>query len=259
VTPGGLSEAWIKRDPNAPPGFFAAEAAGLGWMAETGCVRVPAVLEVGDHHIALERVPTGAPSVSGAEALGRSLAELHQTGAAGFGAPWPGYIGPLPMDNGGGPDWATFYAERRVQPFLRAAREAGTLDADHAADVERALSLLASGAPDLPGAGEPPSRIHGDLWSGNVVWDTGGEPWLVDPAAHGGHRETDLAMLALFGLPHLERVLGSYDERRPLAEGWRDRVGLHQLHPLLVHAVLFGGGYGARAGAAARGFLRIWG
>jgi fructosamine-3-kinase len=75
---------------------------------------------------------------------------------------------------------------------------------------------------------------------------------LIDPAAYGGHRETDLAMLDLFGAPHLGRILAAYDEATPLAEGWRDRVALHQLYPLLAHAVMFGGGYGARADAVAR-------
>jgi fructosamine-3-kinase len=98
-----------------------------------------------------------------------------------------------------------------------------------------------------------PARLHGDLWAGNVLWSANG-PVLVDPAAHGGHRETDLAMLALFGLPHLGRVLAAYDEAWPLDEGWRDRVPLHQLHPLLVHAALFGGGYGRQAVSAAAAF-----
>jgi fructosamine-3-kinase len=80
-----------------------------------------------------------------------------------------------------------------------------------------------------------------------------GTAWVIDPAAHGGHRETDLAMLALFGAPHLDRTLAAYHEHRPLAAGWRERVALHQLHPLLVHAVLFGGSYGRRAVEAAGG------
>ena len=101
---------------------------------------------------------------------------------------------------------------------------------------------------------EGPARLHGDLWSGNVLWAVDAA-WLVDPAAHGGHRETDLAMLALFGLPYLDRVLLAYDDAAPLADGWRERAPLHQLWPLLVHAVLFGDAYGARAGAAARTFL----
>ena len=115
--------------------------------------------------------------------------------------------------------------------------------------IERVMSRLVDGQLSVPDA--EPARLHGDLWSGNVLWSADG-PVLIDPAAHGGHRETDLAMLDLFGLPHLDRVLAAYDETWPLDDGWRERVPLHQLHPLLVHAALFGGGYGAQAVAAAR-------
>lgn len=102
---------------------------------------------------------------------------------------------------------------------------------------------------------EVPARIHGDLWSGNVMWTKDGAV-LIDPAAHGGHRETDLAMLALFGCPYLADVLSAYQSVRPLREGWRDRVGLHQLYPLLAHVVLFGGGYGHQAETAAASALQ---
>ena len=115
------------------------------------------------------------------------------------------------------------------------------------------LTKLADLVPD-----EPIARLHGDLWSGNVLWSPG-RAWLVDPAAHGGHRETDLAMLSLFGLPLLDRVLAAYDAAWPLATGWRDRLGVHQLWPLLVHAALFGGDYGPRAGEAARAATRLQG
>jgi len=110
---------------------------------------------------------------------------------------------------------------------------------------------------DVAGSPEPPARIHGDLWSGNVLWAADGRAWLVDTAsAHGGHRETDLAMLMLFGAPHLDEIVAAYDDEWPLADGWRERVPLHQLHPLLVHAVMFGGSYTARAAATAERLLR---
>jgi fructosamine-3-kinase len=153
-----------------------------------------------------------------------------------------------------GPAWGPWFAEHRLLPYLRRAHDAGALDVEGSTTVARLLDRLVA-EPDLAGpADELPARLHGDLWNGNVMWTADGVV-LVDPAAHGGHRETDLAMLALFGLPHLSRVLEAYDEAAPLAPGWQDRVALHQLHPLLVHAALFGGGYGPRAAAAAARYV----
>jgi fructosamine-3-kinase len=244
---------YVKRWAASPDGFFESEARGLAWLAESRTVAVPDVVAVDDRSITLELVPRGDAGARGAESFGRALADLHAAGAPDFGAPWPGFVGPLAMDNrpvaGGRGSWAAFYAERRVLPFARAARDRGALSAGGVAAVERAMARLAD-ATD-PWAAERPSRIHGDLWSGNVLWDPDGDAWVIDPAAHGGHRETDLAMLALFGAPRLDRIVAAYDEHRPLADGWRQRVGLHQLHPLLVHGVLFGASYGDQAVAAA--------
>ncbi|MEU6717661.1 fructosamine kinase family protein [Nonomuraea sp. NPDC046802] len=211
---------------------FASEAAGLRWLGEA--ISVPAVIEAGPDRLVLSWVRQERPGPAAAERFGRALARLHRAGAEGFGAPWPGFIAELPMDNAPCDDWPSFYASRRVLPFARQAR----LSSSDFAALERAVERFA----DVAGPAEPPARIHGDLWSGNVLW-SGGSGVLIDPAAHGGHRETDLAMLDLFGLPYLDRVLGAYREEFPLAEGWRERVPLHQLHPLLVHVVLFGGGY----------------
>jgi fructosamine-3-kinase len=250
-TDGG--RVFTKRDPAAAPGFFAAEAWGLRWLAETDTVPVPAVVSVDDRHISTTYVGGGQPSAGGAEQLGRRLAELHAVEAPCFGAPGPGFIGPLPLDNTAAAQWPTFYAEQRLRPYVALAERDGALTGSETSTLSRAVDRVAA----LTGAWteEAPRRIHGDLWSGNVVWDPGGQGWLVDPAAHGGHRETDLAMLDLFGLAHLDRVLAAYDAQRPLAPGWRDRVGLHQLHPLLVHAALFGPGYGRRAAAVAESLL----
>jgi fructosamine-3-kinase len=143
--------------------------------------------------------------------------------------------------------WPQWYASRRLLPFLRRAADAGTLAKADIGLVESVIGRIG----ELAGPAEPPSRLHGDCWSGNVLW-SGGRGWLVDPSAHGGHRETDLAMLALFGAPHLDRILAAYDEAVPLAAGWRSRVPLHQLYPLLVHVCLFGAGYAASVRDAAR-------
>jgi fructosamine-3-kinase len=235
------------------PGAVRAEAAGLRWLAEAGAVRIPAVHGHDRRWLVTDRVPQGRPSPRAAVRFGRDLAALHAAGAPAFGAPPPGgpeeaYIGLAPMRNVPGADWPRWYAEYRVLPYLRRAVDDGTLRPAEAAVIEGALERL----PELAGPAEPPARLHGDLWNGNVLWGADGEAWLIDPAAHGGHRETDLAMLHLFGCPHLDRVLAGYQEAAPLADGWAGRIGLHQLFPLLVHTVLFGRGYAGQAVAAAR-------
>jgi fructosamine-3-kinase len=243
--------ALIKTRPRAPATFFAVEARGLSWLRDAGGAAVPEVLACAEDCLVISWVEPGQPSPEAAENLGRRLAVTHGTGAESFGAAEDGFIGTLPLPNKPADSWAEFFATRRVLPYLRAARDRGAVTAGDAAAVEEVLRRL----DELGGPAEPPARIHGDLWSGNVLWGADGNAWLVDPAAHGGHRETDLAMLGLFGTPHLPIILDAYDEAAELADGWQSRVPLHQLHPLLVHAVLFGGGYGVRAGDAARTLL----
>ncbi|MCW2792007.1 MAG: aminoglycoside phosphotransferase [Nocardioides sp.] len=239
--------ALMKTHPHAPPDFFEAEAKGLRWLAEAGGIQVPEVLGVDHECLILRWVEPGKNTADGAAAFGRALASTHGAGAPTYGLDHDGYIGKLPLPNRPTDTWAEFYAVRRVLPYLQLARDRGAVSDQEAADIEAVVPRLADLVPE-----EPPARLHGDLWNGNVLWGLDGRPWVIDPAAHAGHRESDLAMLALFGLPHLPRVLEAYAEVAPLAEGWQDRVALHQLFPLLVHACLFGGGYGARAATAAR-------
>lgn len=242
---------FAKSLPGADPGFFPAEAAGLRWLAAAGALPIPAVIAATEQMLLLQWIDAGPPSAAAARDLGRGLAALHAAGAGCFGGPAPGWIGRLPLDNTPAPDWTSFYAERRVLPFLRAAVDAGRIEPADASAVGAVVDRLDRlGVPV-----EPPARCHGDLWSGNVLWSAAGPAWLIDPAAYGGHRETDLAMLDLFGVPYQAGILAAYDEVAPLGAGWAERVALHQLYPLLVHAVLVGGGYGARAGAAARRYL----
>jgi fructosamine-3-kinase len=249
------SDAFVKTRADAAPGEYGAEAVGLAWLAEPGGVRTPRVLAVDDGYLALEWVAPGRLDDDGVEELGRGLARTHAAGASGFGdfraAPTPSRFGSLGLPNDPTGDWPSFYAERRLRPLAGMARDRGVLTDAGIEAVERVCDRLG----DLAGPPEPPARLHGDLWQGNVMADVHGRPWLIDPSAYGGHREVDLAMLRLFGAPS-ERVFDSYQELAPLTDGWRDRVGLYQLLPLLVHALLFGGSYCASAERVAKSYAR---
>ncbi|HZY77814.1 MAG TPA: fructosamine kinase family protein [Jatrophihabitantaceae bacterium] len=212
---------FVKADP-AP-----LEAAGLRWLAEAGA-RVPQIVSESPNRLVLQEIPRGRLDPSGEEELGRMLATVHSAGTARFGTlPAPGQfvVGRCALESPESDDWGEFYLEHRCLPLARRVGLEG---------------VVAGVRVDAPA--EPPARLHGDLWSGNVLADSDGRPWLIDPAAYGGHREVDLAMLDLFGrIP--ARTVDAYQEVTPLADGWRSRLPLWQLFPLLVHAVMFGGGY----------------
>jgi fructosamine-3-kinase len=246
----GGARAFVKAREGAAPGEYAAEAAGLRWLGAAGGLRVPEVLAARDGFLALEWL--GEQPLD-PEAFGRGLALTHAAGAAAFGAPPPGSpdgrfrLGPLALPAATAADWPELYGVHRLAPLLALAVEREAIGPAGAAAVRDVIAAL----PALCGPAEAPARVHGDLWAGNVV----GPAAVIDPAAHGGHRELDLAMLRLFGAPD-PRLFAAYEEAHPLAAGHEARVPLFQLLPLLVHAVLFGGSYGAAAERAARAALR---
>ncbi|WP_309859521.1 fructosamine kinase family protein [Leifsonia sp. 1010] len=250
-----------KERADAPDGFFEAEAAGLRWLGEPqadGGARVVRVSAVSRGRIELERIRETRPTGEAARAFGAALALTHAAGAVAFGAPPDGWDGPLfigkrPLPIAHEAGWGRFYARDRVRPYLEIAVDAGSVTTDQLAVIRAAVERVESGEFDDE---EPPARIHGDLWNGNLLWDARGGV-LIDPAAHGGHRETDLAMLELFGAPHLDDIVAGYDAARPLRAGWRDRIPLHQLHPLAVHAAGYGPSYGRALTDAARATLAL--
>jgi fructosamine-3-kinase len=259
VVDPGSSQVYVKRAPLAPGDYLAWEAAGLRWLGEAECdggVPVVEVLDLAADALTLTRLQPVAPSETAAADFGRRLARMHAAGADTFGEPpegWQGhgYFGPadapLPLRLGRHPRWGAHLAEDRLRPISRVCRAASTLPTATCDALDEIADRCLAGEFDTA---DPPARIHGDLWSGNLVWTRAGVT-LIDPAAHGGHREFDFAMLALFGTPHLARIIAAYDEVFPLTDGWRERQPLHQLYPLAVHAHLFGGGYAASVAAAA--------
>jgi fructosamine-3-kinase len=270
VAGGDINEAWqlelddgtfafLKSRAGVPGDEFAAEAAGLAWLAEAEGLQVPEVVAVVDEPetraLALEWIEPGYLDARGEEELGRGLAIVHGAGAPEFGSLPPGsprrslrFGGvEVPLDTApGGSGWGARYAIR-LEALAATAADRGRIDPATAAAVARVVSRI----DDLVGPDEAPARVHGDLWSGNVHAGSDGRPWLIDPAAHGAHRELDLAMLCLFGSIS-RRTRAAYEEIGPLAPGHEERVALYQLQPLLVHAILFGGSYGAAVGRAAR-------
>ena len=233
---------FVKTNRDAPAGMFAAEARGLGWLSDADALRIPRVLAAstaeGAAFLALELLRPALRRHDFDEELGRGLAALHAAGAPSFGLDHDNFIGSLPQSNRAHPSWPEFFRSERLEPQLELARQHGHAGSALLRSFERLFARL----PELCGPEEPPARLHGDLWAGNLHVDESGAPCLIDPAAYGGQREVDLAMMRLFG-GFGERVFAAYVESHPLAPGHAERVPLYQLYPLLVHVNLFGGGY----------------
>jgi fructosamine-3-kinase len=237
--------AFVKSNLDAPRGMFPAEAKGLKWLKAAGALRLPDVYAVNREdatgqaaYLVLEWIEPGQPSANFDERLGQGLAQMHRAFAASFGFDTNNFIGSLPQDNRSESGWPEFYWLRRLEPQLKRAVDARKLDAAAVGDFQK----LSRHLPQVYGVAEPPARLHGDLWSGNLHTDASGMPCLIDPAVYGGHREMDLGMMRLFG-GFSARVFAAYAECYPLLPGFEDRVALSQLYPLLVHVNLFGGGY----------------
>jgi fructosamine-3-kinase len=166
------------------------------------------------------------------------LARLHRAGAPAFGREDRRTTGSRGLPNEPCATWSEFYATNRLLPLARLARAAQAIPEPAIAAMEELAGRLDA----VAGGDEAPARLHGDLWSGNRLIGADGRNWLIDPAAHGGHREFDLAMMRLFGGFGTE-CFEAYEAVSPLADGWAARIPLHQIAPLVVHAIKFGGGY----------------
>ncbi|MDE0827756.1 MAG: fructosamine kinase family protein [Vicinamibacterales bacterium] len=243
---------FAKTSAAVPPQHFTTEAAGLAWIRGASDLCVPQLVAVSDTppFLVLEWVEEEGAVAETEASLGRGLAALHHAGAASFGRSDRRPTGSRGLPNEPCATWAEFYATQRLLPLIRLARDSQALP-DR---TLRGLETIAGQLVELGGDPEPPARLHGDLWAGNRLVGRGGRNWLIDPAAHGGHREFDLAMMRLFG-GFGPDVFAAYAETHPLVAEWQDRVALHQLAPLVIHAVKFGGSYPASVERALSGYV----
>lgn len=238
---------FAKTHSDPPPSFFTTEATGLRWLGDTDTVQIPEVVLVSDDPpwLVLAWIDEGAARSDTEEKLGRSLATLHQVQVDSFGRPDQRSTGSRGLPNDPADTWAEFYAQNRLAPLAQLARQSKALDETAIQQLERlGDDLTELGIPE-----EPPSLLHGDLWAGNRLVDVDGDSWLIDPAAHHGSREFDLAMMRLFG-GFGDGCYAAYEEAFPLQDGWQDRVAMHQIAPLVVHAIKFGGNYRSAAASA---------
>lgn len=242
------------KQPHEPQSALA-EAAGLAWLRQASA-SVVEVCSADDTQIITVRVDEVPPTPEAAREAGRQLAIIHRAGAEKFGSPPPGWSGPnyigtqqqecTPTDK-----WTEFYVHQRVLPFAQAAHAHHNLSAQGLHTVQRACEHIEAMDIDVE-----PARLHGDMWAGNLLFGAEG-PVLIDPAAHGGHPETDLALLALFGAPFIEEIRRGYLGVVKLEGEWLKRTPMHQLHPLAVHALTHGPSYGEALERAAEATLQL--
>ncbi|MDO5035200.1 MAG: fructosamine kinase family protein [Actinomycetaceae bacterium] len=280
---------FVKTD-SANPTSVELEALGLQWLAEgmgAGGAHVVPVEGVKRGELSTRAVQGVPVSEEAAFQFGRALALTHATGAEFHGqapGPWEGdgWMGAARLifaREGEHDSWGEFFAEERILPHLPAAVDSGAIPRGGVRVVERVCERLRDGDFDAPQpelVEAPASRIHGDLWSGNVIWARASElDWappragfgtseeelpevvgvLIDPAASGGHAEKDLADLGVFGQRYLEEIYAGYEAESKLEPGWQERISLHQLHILMVHAELFGGHYGNEVVLASKKYV----
>lgn len=237
-----------------PPGAafdLSLEGFMLRYLAEHSGLPVPRVLRSSRDLLLMEHVEhDGRLGGSAERHLAELLAGLHGIPGPGFGFERDTVIGPLRQENDWSPDWPGFFGERRLLPLGRQLRDAGKLSGGATRDLEHVIARL----PDLVAGGAAPALIHGDLWSGNVLAKDGRIAACLDPAIYFADPEIELAFGTLFG-PLGQVFFARYDELRPIAPGFfEERRDLYNLYPLMVHALLFDGGYLGEVAARLRRF-----
>ncbi|MCU0389306.1 MAG: fructosamine kinase family protein [Chitinophagaceae bacterium] len=223
------------------PGMLMDEAEGLQLLKESKTIIVPEAISSGVvsgfQYLMLEWISTGRPQPGFWETFGGQLAQLHGNSRSSFGLHFDNYIGTLRQFNTDTNSFVAFYTHHRILPLAKKLLDNSIYHPGEFQMFEKFCCKLNDLIPD-----EKPALLHGDLWAGNYLINERGQPVLIDPAPYFGHREADIAMTRLFG-GFDNDLYDSYHYHNPLQPGWEKRVPIFQLYPLLVHAVLFGGGY----------------
>ncbi|MEL7833502.1 fructosamine kinase family protein [Fodinibius sp. Rm-B-1B1-1] len=245
---------FLKWNTSADARMFTVEEKGLALLASAQTsLRIPAVSTTGktDDNIGFllqEFIAEGHANPNSASDFGRQLAQLHQHHEEKYGLDHNNYIGKLPQSNTWHKNWIDFFIQERMEPQLKMATDSGKLGTQTVTQFEAMYQKLCDIFPD-----EPPSLLHGDLWSGNYFFDEKGQATVYDPAVYYGHREMELAFTHLFGgFP--SKFYSAYKEKYPLESGFSERKDIYNLYPLLVHTNLFGGSYGRQVQGIAAQF-----
>ncbi len=221
--------------------MFLKEANGLTELQKANEVRVPEVKLVEKEFILLEMIKSNSKKKSFWEDFGKSFARMHRFSSSNFGFYEDNYIGSNPQKNINNDklNWTDFYFNNRILFQYKLAEKNGYTTNELKSGInfiESAITQI------LSGSEEPPSLLHGDLWSGNFMIDDNGDACIIDPAVYYGHREADLAMTKLFG-GYSSQFYISYNEEWQLKAGYEYRENIYKLYHVLNHLNLFGMGY----------------
>ena len=223
------------------PNMFEVEARGLMLLKEQLVIKIPVVIALGeadkDAYLLMEYVETGLKTPNFWNNFGASMARLHKVTGQYYGLDTDNYIGCLIQHNQPHANWTSFFIKERLEPQIKLALDTGAINSGIVKKFDALYKKLETFFPL-----EPPSLIHGDLWSGNFIATPDEQACIYDPAVYYGSREMDIAMSKLFG-GFDKQFYESYNLHFHLQEDWEDRIDVYNLYPLLVHVNLFGGGY----------------
>ncbi|TDJ60786.1 MAG: fructosamine kinase family protein [Nitrospina sp.] len=246
-------KVFLKHNDHPPQDFFKREAAGLRLLGQSATgPRVPRPLAWQSRFLIMEFIQEQAPSADFYPDFGRALADMHRRTQDRYGLDHDNHIGSTPQKNTLEKDGLTFFRDHRLRFQQKLARDRGRLPKSLDLKLDSLFKKLDT---ILDLTGEQPALVHGDLWSGNYFCDASQRACIFDPAVHFGLRETDLAMMELFGQPP-QTFYKAYQEAFPSPFGYSERREIYNLYHLLNHVNLFGSSYLSSVESTVNRFIR---